>query len=391
MALDSLSSVVEQAKSGFAERFGGSPEAVVAAPGRVNLIGEHTDYNGGYVFPAAIDRFVVVAGRRTQGPSRLVSLEPSAGEAEPFLAADLYRREVRGWAAYAAGVAWVLQQEGFEDVPDVEAVVASNVPMGSGVSSSAALELAFGKLYDALGRYQLSNRELALYGQRCENRFVGVNCGIMDQMASAMGVADSAIFLDTVTLEIDPCPLPQGISIVLCDTRKPRQLSTSQYNERRTQCEAAAKALGVELLRQATLEMLESAQESLDPVVFRRAWHVVTENARCLEFREALKAGDADLCGWLLRDSHLTLRDDYEVSCRELNVMSEAANAAPGCIGARMTGAGFGGACVALVRTEALGDFVNKASAEYVKRAGREGAFLVCRAVDGARVVESSL
>ncbi|MCX7801319.1 MAG: galactokinase [Fimbriimonadales bacterium] len=387
----SLSSLVDQAKKAFSERFGGEPEVVTAAPGRVNLIGEHTDYNGGYVFPAAIDRYIVVAGRRSDAPSRLVSLEPGLGEAPAFAAADLHRREVQGWAAYAAGVAWVLQQEGFEGVPDVEAVVASNVPMGSGVSSSAALEMAFGKLYDALGRFQLSNKELALYGQRCENRFVGVNCGVMDQMASAMGVAGSAIFLDTLTLDLEPCPLPHGLDIVLCDTRKSRKLAGSEYNERRAQCEAAAQALGVGLLREANLEMLESAKGTLDPLVYRRAYHVITENARCLEFRSALKAGDTELCGWLLRDSHLTLRDDYEVSCRELNVMAEAANAAPGCIGARMTGAGFGGACVALVQAEALGDFVNKASAEYVKRAGREGAFLVCRAVDGARVVESNL
>lgn len=391
MSSVSLSSLVDQAKRAFAERFGGAPEVVAAAPGRVNLIGEHTDYNGGYVFPAAIDRHIVVAGRRCSAPSRLVTLEPGLGEGTSFSVADLQQREVAGWAAYAAGMAWVLAQEGFEGVPDVEAVVASNVPMGSGVSSSAALEMAFGKLYDAMGRYQLSNRELAQYGQRCENRFVGVNCGIMDQMASAMGVEGSAIFLDTLTLDIEPCPLPDRLAIVLCDTRKPRQLASSAYNERRAQCEAAAQALGVGLLREATLAMLQEQRHKLDPVVYRRAYHVVTENARCLEFRDALKAGDADLCGWLLRESHLTLRDDYEVSCRELNVMAEAANAAPGCIGARMTGAGFGGACVALVQSEALGDFVNKASAEYVKRAGREGAFLVCRAVDGARVLESNL
>ena len=366
----------------FRERFGSSPTVVAVAPGRVNLIGEHTDYNDGFVFPVAIDREVWVAAMPNDGDSVLWSRE--MGEAPRFDVQTVEPGVPVAWAKYPAGTGWVLREG--HVLPNLKAAVASDVPMGSGVSSSAALEMAFAVLWNRLGDLGLGNSELAKRAQRAENRFVGVNCGIMDQMASAMGRADSALFLDTRSLEIRYAPIPKQLSIVLCDTGKPRALTESAYNERRLQCESAARKLGVPALRDTDLDALERAQ-GLDPVEFRRARHVVTENARCESFLEALNAGDLEGVGYLMRESHQSLRDDYEVSCAELDAMAEAAWSSPGCVGARMTGAGFGGACVALVRESEVGAFQRAVLHAFAVSTGREGNAMVCRAVDGARVL----
>ena len=376
---------IERLTAAFQTRFGRQPSVVAVAPGRINLIGEHTDYNDGFVFPAAIDLELFVAAGRTDGPSQFHSTELGAGAA--FKVAELAPGTVEGWAAYGAGMAWALREEGFEDLPDIEAVVSSGVPIGSGVSSSAALELAFGVVWNHLAELALTNTELAKLGQKCENRFVGLNCGIMDQMASANGRAGRAMFLDTRSLEMEYAPLPAGVAIVLCDTKKPRALTGSAYNERRSQCEEAAKILGAKALRDVASPELEAHRAQLTDLVYRRARHVVGEDERCLEFKSALERGDLDAVGRLMRGSHESLRDDYEVSCRELDIMAEAAWADPGCVGARMTGAGFGGACVALVREGELDAFVAKVSAAYEGATGLKGAFTVCRAVDGARVL----
>ncbi|HVL38757.1 MAG TPA: galactokinase [Fimbriimonadaceae bacterium] len=369
----------------FKQQFGGEPEVRTIAPGRINLIGEHTDYNEGYVFPAAIDKQLRVVARTTQGPSRLYSEE--LGEGEPFRVEELWQGSVEGWAAYVAGVAWALRQHGFEDLPNIEAALDSDIPIGSGVSSSAALELAFAVLWNEIARLALDSRELAKIGQYCENRFVGVNSGIMDQMASAMGRAGHALFLDTKTLEIHYARLPAGVTIVLCDTSKPRALTDSAYNERRSQCEEAARKLEVTSLRHASPETVESARSMLGDLVYRRAKHVVTENERCVRFRDALERGDLSVLGPLMRQSHESLRLDYEVSSPELDAMAEAASAAPGCLGARMTGAGFGGACVALVEQARLQDFMSATTREYSSRTRLEPSLLACEAVDGARVL----
>lgn len=369
----------------FQSTFQGDPAIVAVAPGRINLIGEHTDYNDGFVFPVAIDRYVVAALRPTLGPSRLVSFQ--AGVGHSFQVEEVAPGKVEDWTKYPAGMAWILTQSTGKALPNLEGVVVSNLPMGSGVSSSAAIEMAFGVAWNELAGLGISNKELALLAQKCENKFVGVNCGIMDQMASAMGRQDSAMFLDTRTLDIEYSPIRADWSIVLCDTRKPRALSDSAYNERRTQCEEAASTLGVTALRDATVEDLEAYAGRMSEPSWRRARHVVTENARCVEFREALKTGNRSEVSELMKASHISLRDDYEVSCPELDEMAEACWSAPGCIGARMTGAGFGGACVALISANLEREFCVQVEERYRKRVGSEGQLMVCKAVQGAHVV----
>lgn len=375
---------IETIRDQFSARFGGQPTHVAIAPGRVNLIGEHTDYNDGFVFPAAIDRSLVAAARVTAAEQSSIA-SAQQGDGVPFSAVAVVPGDVSGWTAYPAGMAWALRGLGARS--QIEAMVDSDIPMGSGVSSSAAVEMAFGVIWRALDSLEIDAPTLARRGQICENQFVGVSSGIMDQMASACGRAGRAMFLDTRTLEIQYAPIPDSLVIVLCDTKTPRTLAGSAYNERRAQCEAACAILGVSKLRDATIEQVEAVRSSMSDVVFRRAKHVVTENTRCVEFATALEADDLPRVGELMRGSHESLRDDYEVSCRELDAMAESAWSAPGCVGARMTGAGFGGACVALVERESADIFVKSTLTSFESRVGRPGEAMVCSVVDGARLV----
>jgi galactokinase len=283
-------------------------------------------------------------------------------------------------------MAWVLS-EPFGLMPNIEATVVSNLPMGSGVSSSAAMEMAFAKLFQALGGFEADAKQLALLGQKCENQYVGVNCGIMDQLASACGKKNHAMCIDTRTLEIDYAPVDPSLAVVLLDTKKPRALTDSAYNERRSQCEAAAEEMGVPQLRDASLEMLLAKKSELDEVTFRRARHVVTEDARSIAFKSALAAKDRNGIFALMKGSHDSLRDDYEVSCPELDAMVNAAWLAPGVFGARMTGAGFGGACVALVAREEIEAFCASVLPIYKKNTGKDGEAIICGIDDGARIL----
>ena len=369
----------------FVDRFGHEPEVVAVAPGRINLIGEHTDYNDGFVFPVAINRQTWVAASPAHDATQLWSSE--LGEAHAFDVRTVVPGQLGDWGKYPAGMGWALRTNGYHG-DNLHAVVSSDIPMGSGVSSSAALEMAFGQVWNRLENLEIRNERLAQLGKVCENGFVGVNSGIMDQMASAMGRAQRAMFLDTRSLEIQYAPVPEGLSVVLCDTKKPRALTSSAYNERRAQCEMASRLLGVRALRDATLDDLEAKRGDLPDVVYRRARHVITENDRCVQFRDALAAGDLARLGTLMRASHESLRDDYEVSCPELDRMAEGAWAAPGCVGARMTGAGFGGACVALVRADEIDTFVAATLKAYDAATGLDGEAMACSVVDGARVVE---
>ncbi|MCW5941550.1 MAG: galactokinase [Fimbriimonadaceae bacterium] len=369
----------------FRAHFGGDPRHVAVAPGRVNLIGEHTDYNDGFVFPAAIDRELWVAADLAPGPTTLLSEQ--AGEGANFDAPTVVPGQASGWAAYPAGMAWALREATGKPVPNLRVAVSSSIPLGSGVSSSAAIEMAFGVLWNRVADLGLDNKALAMVAHRCEREFVGVNCGVMDMMASALGRAGHAMFLDTRTLDVRYAPLPEGTAIVLCDTRMPRTLAGSAYNERRARCESAAATLGKRALRDATLEELFARAGEMEPTTFQRAMHVITENDRTLSFSDALERGLTPRIGDLMRASHDSLRVDYEVTIPELDAMVEAAWSAPGCVGARMTGAGFGGAAVALVEQDAIEPFLSSVDAEFRLRAGREGAFHVCAAVDGARTV----
>jgi galactokinase len=347
-----MSDRVGRVVEAFRERVGRDPDGVWAAPGRVNLIGEHTDYNDGFVLPAAIDRLVLAAaGRRDGGRLRLWSLQ--TGPPADLELAEIGPGRVEGWAAYPAGVAWALGQAGVE-VGGADLVVDGDVPAGAGLSSSAALECATATALAELHGAHLDRPALAGLARRAENEVVGVPSGAMDQMVSMLGQAGHALFLDTRSLEAEQVPLPleaAGMCLVVIDTRAGHRLVDGAYADRRAACEAAAATLGVPALRDATLEQVEAAAERLGDPGFRRARHVVSENARVLEAVALLRAGELDRLGPLLAASHASLRDDYEVSSPELDTAVEAA-AGAGAVGARMTGAGFGGSAIALVAAD---------------------------------------
>jgi galactokinase len=268
-----------------------------------------------------------------------------------------------------------------------EGVLAGDVPLGAGLSSSAALEMATARAFAVAGNLPWNPAAMAKLGQRAENRWVGVNCGIMDQLISAAGKADHALLIDCRSLETTPVPFPPGVAVVVLDTSTRRGLVDYAYNERRSQCEAAAKFFGVRALRDVAPEQFRQSAERLDAVTRRRAMHVITENDRTERAANAMRQGDAATLGRLMNESHRSLRDDYEVSSDALNAMVECASAHPACFGARMTGAGFGGCAMALIRAEAADDFVRHTTDAYQRRTNLTPAVYVCRATNGAEVV----
>jgi len=359
---------------------------MAVAPGRVNLIGEHTDYNQGFVFPAAIDRKVWVGVRIAEGElTELTSQDLGVGE--QFDCATVEPRELSGWVKYPAAVAWAIRKKHGVIPPNLVGIVYSDLPIGASLSSSAAIELAFAKIWNELLDLKISNLDLALLCQFAENEFVGMKCGVMDQLACALGVKGNALFIDTRSLEIEPVPLPDDAVIVICDTKTSRELANSAYNERRSQCEEACRILKVESLRDATLSQLNSKKSELGDLIFRRARHVITENIRCQDFFEALKASDYALLGKIMKESHLSLRDDYEVSSPALNAMAESAWKSTGCIGARMTGAGFGGACVSLVHKNEIDSFLSETSDLYKATTGQTCLLTPCETSNGATII----
>ncbi|HEY72802.1 MAG TPA: galactokinase [Thermoflexia bacterium] len=375
--------------SAFQAHFQRPPEVVVRAPGRVNLLGGHTDYNAGYVLPVAVDRAAWVAaapiGAR-EARVHALDLEDKA----VFSLTPVPRAE-GNWADYVRGVAWALQERGLETA-GLEAVLTSSIPVGAGLSSSAAIEVAFAHTWQRFAGFELTRRELALTCQRAENDYVGVNCGILDQMASSCGVEGRALLLDCRTLETNLVPLPAGVAIVVADTGARRRLASSEYNVRRAQCERAVKILserlpGVRALRDVSAGDLERLKGHLPEVVYRRARHIVSDNARVLRAAEALREGDVATVGALMKACHVSLRDDYEVSAPELDVLAEAAWEMESCYGARLTGAGFGGCIVALVAADGAPDFEVHVSAAYEAVFDRQPDIYICRSTTGVRAI----
>jgi galactokinase len=367
----------------FEARFGEPPACVVRAPGRVNLIGEHTDYNDGFVLPMAIERAVWIALRpRSTGEVSVHSLD--FGETASF-ALDPLERGGPEWSEYLKGTAWALAEAGHR-LSGWEGVMASDVPIGAGLSSSAALELATARAFAAVSGIAWDAGAMARLAQLAENRWVGVNCGIMDQMISAVGESGHAVLIDCRSLKTRPVPLPPGTVVVILDTATRRGLVDSAYNERRRQCEAAAAYFGVPALRDVAPGAFEAAADGLDAATARRARHVVTENARTLVAGEAMRAGNAAALGELMNASHASLRDDFEVSSAALDTVVEVARSRPGCHGARMTGAGFGGCAVALVEHAASEAFVRDVATEYRRRTGLEPQIYVTGASAGAEL-----
>jgi len=369
----------------FARRYSQPPQAVIRAPGRVNLIGEHTDYNDGFVLPLAIDRAIWIA-LRPRDDRRVAVHSIDYDESREFALDDM-TDEKAGWIEYLKATAWSLQQAALQ-LAGWEGVLMGDVPLGAGLSSSAALEMATARAFAHVSNLDWNPAEMAKLGQRAENQWIGVNCGIMDQLISAAGQADHALLIDCRSLETQPVPFPAGTAVVVLDTATRRGLVDSAYNERRSQCEAAAEFFQVPALRDVDLEAFQDHASGLDSITARRALHVITENDRTLQAVEAMRRGEVSALGVLMNKSHESLRDDYEVSSDALNAMVESARAHNACYGARMTGAGFGGCAVALIDAEAAEDFVEKTAADYQQKTGNTPAVYVCRATEGANVVE---
>jgi galactokinase len=368
----------------FEERFGAPPTLLARAPGRVNLIGEHTDYNDGFVLPAAINRAIYVAARpRDVSDVHFVSTDFDSQTL--FSLDNLDDPDLPAWSKYPRGALWWLGSQGYT-VPGFDAVIGGDIPVAAGLSSSAAVEVVMLELGLALAGATLPQVDKALAGVEIEHQFIGMPCGVMDQMASAMGVAGHALLIDCRSLETSTIPIPAGVSLVIMDTRKQRGLVDSEYALRREQCEAAAQLLGVPALRDANREMLEAARAQLGDVLYRRAHHIITENLRVNATTMALRGGGLKTAGQAMRQSHASLRDDYEVSCYELDVMADLASAQPGCYGARMTGAGFGGCAVALVQNEAVPQFIEAVTPAYTEETGLDPQIYVTQAADGSGV-----
>lgn len=365
--------------------FNAKPEFIVRAPGRVNLIGEHTDYNDGFVLPMAIDRAVWIALRpRMDNQICIHSLDLKTDSA--FDLESLTKG--KGWAEYIKGIAHQLQKEGYK-LCGFDAIMTGDVPNGAGLSSSAAVELATARAFASVSGFEWDAAQMAKLAQKAENDWVGVNCGIMDQMASAASRKGYALFLDCRSLEYQFAPLPENTSVVILDTSTRRGLVDSAYNERRSQCEEAARWFRVKALRDVSVEEFETKvnKERLDETVLKRARHIITENARVLEAVQVMKAGDVKRLGELFNASHNSLRDDFEVTNEALNQIVECARDQSSCYGARMTGAGFGGCAVALVQEENALKFTNAVSAAYRQMSGVDASVYVCKASDGASLV----
>lgn len=374
----------QQIASAFFRRFGRSPRWVVRAPGRVNLIGEHTDYNDGFVLPLAINRAIWIA--LEPRPDRQVVVHSGDFHEDGQFSLDGLTNHKSGWLEYLKGVAWSLQDAGYT-LAGWQGAVQGDVPLGAGLSSSAALEMATARAFATVGSLAWEPAAMAKLGQRAENRWVGVNCGIMDQLISAAGRQDHALLIDCRSLAGRAVPFPPGTAVVVLDTSTRRGLVDSAYNQRRAGCETAARFFGKPALRDVDMDLFQRRASELDPVTRRRALHVITENQRTVEAAEAMTRGDAPALGQLMNASHVSLRDDYEVSSDALNAMVECAQAAPGCYGARMTGAGFGGCAVAVIEAQAADQFVAAVTTAYQKRTGHVPAVYVCRATNGAEVV----
>lgn len=359
------------------------------APGRVNLIGEHTDYNDGLVLPAAIDRAVLIAaGANGTGQIRIYATAPDASA--EFSADAPGDAHLTGWARYPQGVAVQLAARGIA-LRGVDAVITGDLPIGSGLSSSAALEVALALTFDHIAGVALSPREVALLCHRAEVEFVGVPCGVMDQFAVALCKRGHALFLDCRSLDTHHLPLPSDIVLAVCDTGVRRSLQDSRYADRRRECQEAVRLLrehrpAIASLRDVTVDDVPLLGH-LPSLLGTRARHVVTENVRVVEAAQALEGGEIGQLRGTFLASHQSLRDDYAVSCAELDAMVEAALEAPGCVAARMTGGGFGGAVVALVQRDQKESFLKAVEDGYRRRLRRSGVCFISEAAGGAQAI----
>ncbi|RPI94886.1 MAG: galactokinase [Chloroflexi bacterium] len=389
--------IIDRITNIFQKKFGSAPAHVARAPGRVNLLGEHVDYNDGFVLPAAIDRATYVAF--SAADAEQTQLVAADFDEQAFFSPQTIPLKtlmdgspLPEWALYPAGVMWALNGNHLETC-GLNAVYASNIPRGSGLSSSASVELAFIIAWQTLGGWTLPSMQRALLGQKAENQYVGVNCGIMDQFASACGVENRLLLLDCRSLEWKTIPLPENISIVIADTKVRRKLTSGEYNKRRAACEEAVRLLKQDLpeiksLRDVSIEEFNRCAGKLPELVSKRARHVVEEIERSKQAEALLEAGNIRRFGELMDQCHVSLRDLYEVSCPELDIMTRIAQSLDGCYGARLTGAGFGGCTVNLVAHEEAERFSQLLAKGYQAETGYPPEIYITRASNGAELLK---
>jgi galactokinase len=368
----------------YRRHFGAEPEMIFRAPGRVNLIGEHTDYNDGFVLPAAIDRETVVAIGRADGRKITAIASDFGDDRDSFSLADPVEHVPADWANYVRGVAQALIADGFA-LAGAQMVIAGDVPLGSGLSSSASLEVAVGNALVGVTGQSIDSTRMAKIAQRAENEFVGCACGIMDQLISTRGEAGHALLIDCRSLDCTPVSIPEGVSIIIAHSGVRHAHAGGEYNDRRQQCETAAKHYSVSALRDLTVEQLEAGKTGLDNVSFRRARHVVTENARTEAAASALKRGNLQRLGELMEQSHASMRDDFEITVPAVDQLA-AIMAAPlnGEGGARMTGGGFGGCVIAVAPDARVASVVKAIADQYRTPEGLAAEVFVCQPSAGA-------
>ncbi len=383
------SDLIDDAVRAFRTKFGESPAVIASAPGRINLIGEHTDYNNGFVFPVAINRRVVVAACRRNDTMLHIHAHNLNSDVEVPLGA-LERTSQKAWSNYSKGVAFHLMESG-KKLHGANLLINSDVPNGAGLSSSAALEMATAYALMALNTLHLDPLDIIHICHNAEFEFVGMHCGIMDQFVSCMGKKNHALFLDCESLSYEQVPTSGRCQLVVCDTGIRRNLTSSEYNIRRQQCSEGAQQLSyvlpsVTTLRDVTIQQFEEHKRKLGDIIQKRCRHVIYENERVLQSVTALKKKDLSEFGKLMYQSHMSLKNDFEVSCPELDAVVDICAEVEGVYGARMTGAGFGGSAICLVETGQVDAVVDRLRAEYPKATGRKPSIQVCSTEDGASV-----
>jgi galactokinase len=376
----------------FRDTFGTEPDVVARTPGRVNIIGEHTDYNQGYVLPIAIDRsMVVAAGKRTDDLLSLTTIDMQSSVQVPLSRIEFNTNQQ--WANYPMGVAKIFLERGYR-LGGANVCIRGTIPIGSGLSSSAALEVACAIALAALNDLPLTMSEIIDISHSAESEFVGVQCGIMDQFAVLRAEQNHALFLDCHSMEYSQVPYPKKVQLIVCDTGIRRELTHSAYNERRRECEEAVRIIaqdipGIRSLRGISWSEFQSVEKKIPTHIKKRVRHVLSENQRVLQSVEAMKRNDLAALGELMTESHLSLRDDYDVSCRELDAFVDIAISLEGVYGARMTGAGFGGSAICLIAEDRIDSLIELLRSEYPKRAGRSLVVYLASPSDGAIVMKS--
>lgn len=385
-----MQALINNVTRSFSTIFGYAPTHFIQAPGRVNLIGEHTDYNDGFVLPCAINyQMVVAAAKRDDNTIRVIAVDYQNDVDEFSLDNTIEFLPNKMWANYVRGVIHFLQKDNYS-FHGMDIAISGNVPQGAGLSSSAALEVAIGQTLKTLYQLPISQKEIALNGQKAENQFVGCNCGIMDQLISACGEENHALLIDCRSLETSAVTMPENMVVMIINTNKKRGLVDSEYNTRRQQCEEAARILNVTALRDATLEDLVAKKALMSEVVYRRARHVITENGRTLDAAEALRHGDLTTLSQLMMQSHHSMRDDFEITVKEVDSLVEIVKSVIGDRGGvRMTGGGFGGCVVALVTPDLVDKVVDSVKAQYEAKTGLKETIYVCSASQGAGYSEA--